>query len=294
MNITAKAFLHFPLLHSLVLSKSLNCLPTTSSVVTTSIDSGLLFREKLLYLAALNINTQKALSLNPNLRSTPVSSLHSVHRCLSSMGLSRPTIGRVLDMYPIVLTSDPDLYLYPIFDFLLNEVGIPFPDIAKSISRCPRLLVSNVPNQMRPTLIFLRNLGFVGRNTINSQTAMLLVYNVEYSLTSKIEFLMSLGFEHSEVKQMVVRSPGLLTLSIENNLEPKVEYFLGEMKGDLEELKKFPQYFSFSLERKIKPRHRMLVNYGFKLPLSEMLKVSDGEFGSRLIEMRLTILVGET
>lgn len=86
---------------------------------------------------------------------------------------------------------------------------------------------------------------------------------------------------------MVVRSPGLLTSSIEKNFRPKVEYFLDEMKGDLAELKRFPQFFSFSLEGKIKPRHRVLVEHGFSLTLPEMLKVSDGEFNSRLIEMQL-------
>lgn len=86
---------------------------------------------------------------------------------------------------------------------------------------------------------------------------------------------------------MVIRSPGLLTLSIQNNLMPKVKYFLEEMKGDIAELKRFPQYFSFSLEGKIKMRHRLLVEHGFWLPLSEMLKVSDGEFNARLVELRL-------
>ena len=76
-------------------------------------------------------------------------------------------------------------------------------------------------------------------------------------------------------------------LSIENNLRPKVEYLLKEMKGDIRELKRFPQYFSFSLENKIKLRHRLLVEHGYWLPLSEMLKVSDGEFNARLLEMRL-------
>lgn len=91
---------------------------------------------------------------------------------------------------------------------------------------------------------------------------------------------------------MVLRSPGLLTFSIRNNYTPKVKYFLEEMKGDLVELKRFPQYFSFSLEGKIKPRHRLLVEHGFSLPLSEMLKVSDGEFNARLIEMRLRSVEG--
>ena len=89
---------------------------------------------------------------------------------------------------------------------------------------------------------------------------------------------------------MVLRSPGLLTFSIANNYRPKAEYFLKEMNGDLVELKRFPQYFSFSLEGKIKPRHRMLVEKGFRLSLPEMLKVSDGEFHAQLIEMRMRVL----
>lgn len=86
---------------------------------------------------------------------------------------------------------------------------------------------------------------------------------------------------------MMIRSPGLLTFSIEKNYKPKVEYFLQEMRGELAELKRFPQYFSFSLEGKIKPRHRLLMEHGLRMSLSEMLKVSDGEFNARVIEMRL-------
>lgn len=86
---------------------------------------------------------------------------------------------------------------------------------------------------------------------------------------------------------MVVRSPALLTFSVNNNLVPKTEYFVKEMEGNLADLKRFPQYFSFSLERRIKPRHRLLVEHGLSMPLSNMLKVSDGEFNARLIEMRL-------
>uniref|UniRef100_A0A2P2PNC4 Uncharacterized protein MANES_01G034700 n=1 Tax=Rhizophora mucronata TaxID=61149 RepID=A0A2P2PNC4_RHIMU len=262
----------------------------SSSDAPTTANPGRLFREKLIYLANLKINTQKALTLNPNLRSTPISALHSVERCLSSIGLNRSAIGRVLDMHPNLLTSDPNLRIYPVLDFLLHEVRLPFSDISKSISRCPRLLVSSVSGQLRPAFLFLQNLGFVGPDAVNCQTTVLLVYNVESTLMGKVNFLLNLGFEYGEVKKMVVRSPGLLTFSVDNNLAPKVQYFLQEMKGDLEELKSFPQYFSFSLERKIKPRHRMLMEYGLKLPLSKMLKVSDGEFSSRLVEMCLRLV----
>lgn len=106
----------------------------------------------------------------------------------------------------------------------------------------------------------------------------------------KIDFLVGSGIEYDDVRNMVLRSPGLLTFSVENNYSPKLEYFLKEMSGDLEEIKRFPQYFSFSLERKIKPRHRLLLERGVSMSLPEMLKVSDGEFNVQLIEKRLRIL----
>ncbi|CAN6859251.1 unnamed protein product [Brassica oleracea] len=75
------------------------------------------------------------------------------------------------------------------------------------------------------------------------------------------------------------RNTVLLVSSVERTLVPKIEY--------LEEGLGFPQYFSFSLERKIKPRHRLLKEHGSLMLLSEMLKVSDGQFNNWLLELRL-------
>ncbi|KAF8029068.1 hypothetical protein BT93_E1671 [Corymbia citriodora subsp. variegata] len=78
---------------------------------------------------------------------------------------------------------------------------------------------------------------------------------------------------------MVRRCPALFTFSIENNFKPKLEYFHGEMGGRLEELRNFPQYFAFSLEKRIKPRHMEAVESGVRLALPVMLKSTDEEFG---------------
>ncbi|KAG6398862.1 hypothetical protein SASPL_140333 [Salvia splendens] len=254
---------------------------------STSTDSGLNFRRKILYLQSLNVNHKKALDLNPTLRSTPLSALHSITQCLSSMGLDIAAVGRILDMHPKLLTTDPYADIYPIFDFLLHTVEIPFPEIRKSITRCPRILVSDLEAQLKPAFEFLSELGFVGANKLTSQTTVLLVSSVERTLVPKIEFLTRLGIEYVEVRNMVLRSPGLLTFSVEKNYAPKLEYFLKEMNGDLGEIKRFPQYFSFSLEMKIIPRHRLLIEHGVSMSLPEMLKVSDGEFNVQLIEKRL-------
>ncbi|KAL6513914.1 hypothetical protein OROHE_019370 [Orobanche hederae] len=268
-----------------------NTLQASSSTTTTTTgDSGLKFRQKLLYLQSLKINPAKALQRNPNLRAASLSTFNSITQCLSSMGLEISAIGRILDMYPELLTANPYSDIYPIFDFLLNTVEIPFTGIRKSLIRCPRLLVSDPETQLKPAFEFLTQLGFSGPNRLTSQTTHLLVSSVEFTLIPKMQFLLGLGLEHDEVKNMVLRSPGLLTFSVENNYKPKAEYFFKEINGDLKELKSFPQYFSFSLERKIKPRHSLLMVHGLSMSLSDMLKVSDEEFNVRLIDMRLRMM----
>lgn len=70
--------------------------------------------------------------------------------------------------------------------------------------------------------------------------------------------------------------------SIEENLEPKFNYFVVEMGRELRELVTFPHYFSFSLENRIKPRHKMCVEKGVCLSLPVMLKSSNKRFRDRL------------
>ncbi|PKI31721.1 hypothetical protein CRG98_047874 [Punica granatum] len=77
---------------------------------------------------------------------------------------------------------------------------------------------------------------------------------------------------------MVLRCPALFTFSIENNFKPKLEFFHEEMQRTLKELKDFPQYFAFSLEKRIKPRHEEAVQSRARLPLPVMLKSTNEEF----------------
>ncbi|KAL6273349.1 hypothetical protein ACE6H2_024041 [Prunus campanulata] len=58
---------------------------------------------------------------------------------------------------------------------------------------------------------------------------------------------------------MFQRFPHLFCCSIEQNFEPRFNYFVVEMGRDLKELKEFPHYFSFSLENRIRSRHQRCV-----------------------------------
>ncbi|CAL9053962.1 unnamed protein product [Musa banksii] len=132
-----------------------------------------------------------------------------------------------------LLTCDPGAHPLPVFRFLIAPVAIPLPDLRKAVGLCPRLLVSSVSEELRPALHFLRRR--------RRRTTLLLVSSVEDALLPKLDYLRGLGFSDEETRSMVLRSPGLLTFSIENNFRPKVEFLIHDMGRDLAELKDFPQ-----------------------------------------------------
>ncbi|WJX58205.1 hypothetical protein P8452_43683 [Trifolium repens] len=202
--------------------------------------------------------------------------------CLEVMGIDsgiqHKDLPRIFGMCPTILTSDIKTDLNPVFDFLVQELNVPEHNFRRVIKKCPRFLTSSVKDQLKPALFYLNRLGLRDLEALAYQDCVLLVSNVEKTLIPKLKHLESMGFSKEEVRCMVLRSPALLTFSIENNFQPKFEYFSVDMKRKLEELKEFPQYFSFSLENRIKVRHMEIVKSRISLPLSLMLKTTDDEF----------------
>ncbi|KAJ4849082.1 hypothetical protein Tsubulata_042185, partial [Turnera subulata] len=235
-------------------------------------------REKILCLEIMGIDSGKALAQNPSLHSASVDSVHSIISFLESKGIRQKDFARIIGMCPRILTSDVKADLIPVFKFLNQELGVPDKDYRKVINKCPRLLVSSVEDQLKPCLFYLQRLGFKNLKALAYQDSVLLVSSVENTLIPKLKYLQSLGLSRDETVGMVLRCPALFTFSVENNMKPKFEYFAREMKGKLEELKEFPHYFTFSLDKRIKPRHLEVVQGGFKMPLPIMLKSTDQEF----------------
>lgn len=233
----------------------------------------------------MGVDTGKALSQNPDLRDVSMDSIHSTISFLHSKGIQQKDLPRIFGMCPKILTSNIKSELNPVFDFLSHDLNVPDHSFRKVINKCPRLLTSSVPDQLKPTLFYLQRLGFKDLSQLAFQDSVLLVSNVERTLIPKLKYLESLGFSKEETTDMVLRCPPLLTFSIDNNFRPKFEYFSVEMGRSLKELKEFPQYFAFSLENRIKPRHMEVVQNGINLPLSVMLKSTDLEF-KELIKQR--------
>ncbi|KZV38823.1 hypothetical protein F511_21825 [Dorcoceras hygrometricum] len=236
------------------------------------------FKEKVLCLEILGVDSGRALAQNPSLHSASLHSIHSIVTFLQSKGIHLKDLGRILGMCPKILTSDIKTELDPVFNFLSIDLKVPDQDFRKVIKKCPRLLISSARDQLKPALFYLHRLGFKDLRTLAYQDPILLVSSVERTLIPKLNYLVSLGLSKSDVVDMVLRCPSLFTFSVEGNFKPKFDYFTKEMKGTLEELRTFPQYFAFSLENRIKPRHAEIVQRGAEVPLSLMLKATDEEF----------------
>lgn len=118
------------------------------------------FKEKILCLEIMGVDSGRALSLNPSLRSASLHSIHSVISLLQSKGIHQKDLARIFGMCPRILTSDIRSELVPAFEFLSKELKVPEHSFRRAVNKCPRLLVSSVRDQLKPALFFLQRLGF--------------------------------------------------------------------------------------------------------------------------------------
>jgi mTERF domain-containing protein len=83
------------------------------------------FKEKILCLEVMGIDSGKALSQNPNLHTATLESIHSIITFLLSKGIQHKDLPRIFGMCPTILTSDIKTDLNPVFDFLVQELKVP-------------------------------------------------------------------------------------------------------------------------------------------------------------------------
>ncbi|XP_019106274.2 transcription termination factor MTEF1, chloroplastic isoform X2 [Beta vulgaris subsp. vulgaris] len=249
--------------------------PPKNNLIPTSPDPE--FQAKFLFLDSIGLDSLSLLPPSAIAAAPSLSDLKSSFDYLTSLGFSPPQLRRIFTMCPEILS----LRFHdtaPVFAFLLREVKVPASDLPRVICSRPRLLVSDVETRLRPTLYFLQSIGI---HEVNRHTN-LLSASVEDKYMPKIHYFEKLGFAYHDCVSMFRRFPPLFCYSVKENFEPKFNYFVVEMGRDLKELKAFPQYFSFSLEKRIKPRHQTCVETGVCFPLPLMLKMKENEFRKRL------------
>ncbi|XP_044502625.1 transcription termination factor MTEF1, chloroplastic [Mangifera indica] len=275
--------LHFPSFSSKTITPlplippKISQIPSIAAPPSTTHDSHSDFQEKMLYLDSIGLDFFQLINSHSPIITTSLPDIKSTVDLLTSINLTNSEFRRIISICPQILTTKASDIL-PIFTFLLREAKVNGSDLRRVINRRPRLLVCSVKSRLRPTLYFLQSIGIA---EVNKHTY-LLSCSVEEKFLPRFDYFQNIGFSRRETTAMFRRFPQLFNYSVKENYEPKLNYFVVEMGRDLKELKDFPQYFSFSLENRIKPRHQACVEKGVCFPLNVLLRRSEEQFRHRL------------
>lgn len=84
---------------------------------------------------------------------------------------------------------------------------------------------------------------------------------------------------------MIRRFSPLLGYSVEEVLRPKLEFLVQTMEKPVKAVVEYPRYFSYSLEKKIKPRFWVLKGRNVDCSLKDMLAKNDEEFAADFMDV---------
>ncbi|WCJ27494.1 Mitochondrial transcription termination factor family protein [Euphorbia peplus] len=197
---------------------------------------------------------------------------------LEDLGVDKRRWAKVIYRFPALLTySRQKVEITVAF---LYEMGLSAESIGKILTRCPNIISYSVEDKLRPTAEYFQSLG-VDVAILLHRCPQTFGLSIEANLKPVTEFFIERGYSVAEVGTMITRYGALYTFSLAANLLPKWEFFL-TMDYSNEELVKFPQYFGYSLEERIKPRYALVKESGVRLLLNQILSLSYENFDKTL------------
>ncbi|KAL4192855.1 hypothetical protein AMTRI_Chr06g196340 [Amborella trichopoda] len=159
-------------------------------------------------------------------------------------------------------------------------------NIGKVLTRCPHIISYSVEDKLKPTAAYFRSLG-VDVALLLHRSPLTFGLSIGANLNPVAQFFLDRGFIIEEVGTMISRYGALYTFSLADNLIPKWEFFQS-IYYPRSELVKFPQYFGYRLEERIKPRFERVRELGVEVLLNQVLSTSDAEFEKVLEAKKMT------
>ncbi|KAF7145331.1 hypothetical protein RHSIM_Rhsim04G0038200 [Rhododendron simsii] len=166
--------------------------------------------------------------------------------CLISFGIRRETLASVIAQYPQIIGLPLKAKLSTQQYFFNLKLKIDPEGFARVIERMPQLISLNQNVLMKP-----------------------------------IEFLIARAIPSEDVAKMVVKCPPLVAVPV-GLMKNSYYFFKSEMGRPVKELVEFPEYFTYSLESRIKSRYQRLQSKGIRCSLAWLLNCSDQRFEERL------------
>ncbi|XP_027354654.1 transcription termination factor MTERF2, chloroplastic isoform X2 [Abrus precatorius] len=191
-------------------------------------------------------------------------------------GITRDGMRRMLTIKPMVFCIDLQMTIVPKVKFL-QDIGVRNDAIGNMLVKFPTLLTYSLHKKIRPVVIFLMTKAGVSEKDIGKVIALgpeLLGCHIVHKLEVNVKYFLSLGIRLKQLGEMIADFPMLLRYNIDV-LRPKYSYLRKTMVRPLEDIIEFPSY---SLDGRIIPRHKVLVENQINVKLRYMLASSNEEF----------------
>ncbi|KDP22881.1 hypothetical protein JCGZ_01955 [Jatropha curcas] len=237
---------------------------------------------------------------------------------LVSIGVNPRDIGPMVTQYPYFLGMRVGTMIKPLVDYLVS-LGLPKKIVARMLEKRAYLLGYDLEETVKlnvdclvsfgiskeslPSLIaqYPQILGLPLKAKLSSQQyffslklkinpegfsqvieKMPQIVSLNQNVVMKtVEFLLGRGIPSEDVAKMVVKCPQLVALRIPL-MKNSYYFYKSEMGRPLKELVDFPEFFTYSLESRIKPRYQKLKSKWIRCSLNWFLNCSDQRFEERL------------
>ncbi|GAB2215329.1 hypothetical protein Drorol1_Dr00019712 [Drosera rotundifolia] len=201
---------------------------------------------------------------------------------LVSLGLPKKILARMLEKRAYVIGYDLEESVKPNIECLIS-FGVRKEMIPSIITQFPPILGLPLKGKM-----FLQQNFFDFKVKIDPDgfarviEKMPQIVSLNQNVIMKpVEFLLGRSISAEDVARMVVKCPQLLALHI-GLMKNSFYFFKSEMGRPIKDLVEFPEYFTYSLESRIKPRYQRLHSKGIRSSLPWFLNCSDQRFEERL------------
>ncbi|XP_021851077.1 transcription termination factor MTERF6, chloroplastic/mitochondrial [Spinacia oleracea] len=199
---------------------------------------------------------------------------------LDNLGVRTTKLGKVIATSPQLLLQRPEDFRKVVT--FLQGLGFDNDGIGKILARCPEIFATRSENTLQQKLEFLTSLGILKQEVprVIKKYPEFFVSDIDRTVVPRLRYLMKCGLTERNVASMIVRFSPLLGYSIEEVLRPKLEFLVNTMGKSVKEVLYYPRYFSYSLEKKIKPRVFVLRSRNIDCSLKDMLAKNDDEFAT--------------
>ncbi|KAL9254767.1 Transcription termination factor MTERF5, chloroplastic-like protein [Drosera capensis] len=197
---------------------------------------------------------------------------------LEELGVDKQKWSKLIVRFPIILAVSRQK-INSVVSFLI-EIGVSKESIGYALTRYPNIVCVSVEDKLRPAAKYFKSIG-VDVAVIGQNTPQVLAVSVEGNLRPMTEFFLEKGYSMEEIAMMIQRCGVFYACSLSRTVKPKWEFFLS-MGYPRSELVKFPHFFCYSLEARIKPRYALMKGCGARWGLNTLLCKSDIRFQKAL------------